>query len=244
MLIPARSGSMGLRHKNVRKLHGKPLLAYAIETARAAQSSKDWRVIVSTDSAHYARIARHYGAETPFMRPQTLATSTTRLIDVLKHAMRECAIEAQPSTLDRSPQQPCQTAILMLSCSTPLTAASDIKKALRLFWSNSGHRAVISVCRDRLVPSRRVRMDASNTLSFNDDQVHRIGPRQLEDDPWRYYMNGAIFVASPWWLRHHHQFMVTKQTLAVEMPTKRSVDIKDQLDLRWAEFLLDRNNRG
>jgi CMP-N,N'-diacetyllegionaminic acid synthase len=74
-LIGARSGSERVKDKNVRLLAGHPLLAYAIETARRAEVFE--RIVVSTDSEHIARVARWYGAEVPFLRPEEYATSTS-----------------------------------------------------------------------------------------------------------------------------------------------------------------------
>ena len=70
-LIPARSGSKRVPDKNIRPLAGHPLIAYTIAAAMDSGVFSD--VIVSTDSEHYAEIARYYGAEVPFLRPETLA---------------------------------------------------------------------------------------------------------------------------------------------------------------------------
>ena len=70
-LIPARSGSKGLPNKNIMPLNGKPLIAYSIE--HALDTPEINRVIVSTDSKEYAKIARDYGAETPFIRPKNIS---------------------------------------------------------------------------------------------------------------------------------------------------------------------------
>jgi CMP-N,N'-diacetyllegionaminic acid synthase len=70
-LIPARSGSKRVVDKNIRELAGHPMLAYSI--AAALQSGVFKAVIVSTDSERYADIARHYGAEVPFLRPAAIA---------------------------------------------------------------------------------------------------------------------------------------------------------------------------
>jgi CMP-N,N'-diacetyllegionaminic acid synthase len=70
-LIPARSGSKRVPDKNIRLLAGHPLIAYSI--AAALQSNIFKAVVVSTDSGHYADIARHYGATVPFMRPPAIA---------------------------------------------------------------------------------------------------------------------------------------------------------------------------
>jgi N-acylneuraminate cytidylyltransferase len=74
-LIPARSGSKRVPDKNIRPLAGHPLMAYSI--AAAVQSKIFKAVIVSTDSDRYADIARHYGAEIPFLRPAEFAGDTS-----------------------------------------------------------------------------------------------------------------------------------------------------------------------
>jgi N-acylneuraminate cytidylyltransferase len=84
-LIPARAGSQRVVMKNVRRLAGHPLIAYAIATAR--QSGMFQRVLVSTDSEATAAIARHYGAEVPFLRPAEYATSTSPDIEWITHAL-------------------------------------------------------------------------------------------------------------------------------------------------------------
>lgn len=83
-LIPARAGSTRVKGKNVRPLMGHPLLAYSI--AAAQQSGVFDRVVVTTDSEEFAEIARHYGADTPFLRPSELAASTSPDIEWIVHA--------------------------------------------------------------------------------------------------------------------------------------------------------------
>ena len=70
-IIPARGGSKGVPGKNIKALAGKPLIAYAIETARACSLIET--IIVSTDDPAIAAVAREYGAEVPFVRPAELA---------------------------------------------------------------------------------------------------------------------------------------------------------------------------
>ena len=84
-IIPARSGSKSVKHKNIRLMNGKPMIAYSIE--HALQSQYINRIIVSTDSQEYAEIARQFGAETPFIRPEIYATDTALDIDVFRHAL-------------------------------------------------------------------------------------------------------------------------------------------------------------
>ncbi|MGD2188090.1 MAG: acylneuraminate cytidylyltransferase family protein [Desulfobacterales bacterium] len=88
-LIPARSGSKRVPDKNIRPLAGHPVIAYTI--AAALDSGIFSEVIVSTDSAHYAEIARYYGAEVPFMRPPELAGDVSPDIEWLTYTLQKLA---------------------------------------------------------------------------------------------------------------------------------------------------------
>ena len=83
-IIGARSGSRSIPHKNIKPLLGKPLLAWITEAARASKYVT--RLIISTDSKEYAEIAKKYGADAPFLRPQELARDHIPDFDYLYHA--------------------------------------------------------------------------------------------------------------------------------------------------------------
>ena len=85
-LIGARAGSERVKDKNVRRLAGHPLLAYAIETARRAEVFD--RILVSTDSEQIAQVARWYGADVPFLRPVEYASSTSPDIEWIAWTLR------------------------------------------------------------------------------------------------------------------------------------------------------------
>jgi YrbI family 3-deoxy-D-manno-octulosonate 8-phosphate phosphatase len=85
-LIPARGGSKGIPRKNIRLFAGYPLIAWSI--AAAKRSSLVTRVIVSTDDAEIAAVAREWGAETPFLRPDELAQDKTTDLPVFEHALK------------------------------------------------------------------------------------------------------------------------------------------------------------
>ncbi len=84
-IVPARSGSKGVKNKNIRCLQGYPMIAYSI--AAALMSETIDRVVVSTDSEEYARIAAYYGAEVPFIRPSELASDKSTDIEFMEHAI-------------------------------------------------------------------------------------------------------------------------------------------------------------
>ena len=85
-IIPARSGSKSLSDKNIKELSGHPLIAYSIAVAKL--SKKIEKVIVSTNSQEYAKIAKQYGAEVPFMRPDKFSMDTSTDKGFLLHAMK------------------------------------------------------------------------------------------------------------------------------------------------------------
>lgn len=85
-IIPARSGSKGVKNKNIRCLEGYPMIAYSIVACKLCKGID--RIIVSTDSEEYAKIARYYGAETPFLRPAELAGDTSTDIEFMEHAIK------------------------------------------------------------------------------------------------------------------------------------------------------------
>jgi len=80
-IIPARSGSRGVSNKNIRKVMGKELFGYSIEFAKKLDVT---RIICSTDSSDYAKIARRYGAEVPFLRSGYASSDTAMEEDILK----------------------------------------------------------------------------------------------------------------------------------------------------------------
>ena len=116
-IIPARGGSKGVPKKNIRKIAGKPLIAYTIE--QALKSKIFSHVIVSTEDKEIARIAKKYGAEVPFMRPKSLATDTIRIDEVLLHAINE--LFKQKYTFD---------IMIWRDCTVPFIRNKDIKKSI------------------------------------------------------------------------------------------------------------------
>jgi len=124
-LIPARQGSKRVPGKNVRVLCGHPTLAYTI--APAIESGVFDAVIVSTDSEETAAIARHYGAEVPFLRPAAFATDTSPDIEWVEYTLRELA------TRGRS-----WDAFSLLRPTSPFRTPDTIRRAWRQFKSEAG----------------------------------------------------------------------------------------------------------
>jgi pseudaminic acid cytidylyltransferase len=87
-VIPARGGSQRILGKNIKHFGGKPIIAWSIEVAIASELFD--HIIVSTDDEEIAEIARFWGVETPFKRPDSLADEFTPIVPVIAHAIRAC----------------------------------------------------------------------------------------------------------------------------------------------------------
>ena len=124
-LIPARQGSKRVPGKNVRLLQGHPTLAYTIRPA--IESGVFESVIVSTDSEEIADVARHYGAEVPFLRPAAFATDTSPDIEWLEYTLKE---------LGRRGRR--WDAFSLLRPTSPFRTAETIRRAWALFGRQQG----------------------------------------------------------------------------------------------------------
>lgn len=85
-VIPARGGSKRIPRKNIKPFHGKPLIAYSIQTAIASNLFD--KIIVTTDDEEIAEVAKAYGAEVPFIRPREFSDDFTGTADVVTHALQ------------------------------------------------------------------------------------------------------------------------------------------------------------
>lgn len=122
-LIPARSGSKRVADKNIRPLGGHPMIAYSIAAAKA--SGVFDAVVVSTDSEHYAQIARHYGAEVPFMRPAEYAGAQSPDIEWVEFTLGELA--KQGRVFD---------CFSILRPTSPFRSANTIRRAFAAFQAD------------------------------------------------------------------------------------------------------------
>jgi CMP-N,N'-diacetyllegionaminic acid synthase len=124
-LIPARQSSKRVPGKNVRVLRGHPMLAYTI--APAIESGVFDAVIVSTDSEETAAVARHYGAEVPFLRPAAFATDTSPDIEWVEYTLRELGKRGRS-----------WDAFSLLRPTSPFRSPDTIRRAWRQFTSEQG----------------------------------------------------------------------------------------------------------
>jgi len=147
-IIPARSGSKGIKNKNIRLFNNLPLIAHTILCTK--KSKNITRIIVSTDSNDIADISCKYGAEVPFLRPKKLSQDSSSIIGVVEHVLREL----------RDTEGYVPDNIMLLQPTSPLRNTNDINKSILLFKQKKAD-AVVSIC-------------GTENLLFNKDKKNQI----------------------------------------------------------------------
>ncbi len=132
-VIPARSGSKGIKGKNIRLFGGKSLIAHAIGCAKKSKYIN--RLIVSTDSNEIAVVSKKYGAEVPFLRPAKLAKDDSPVVESVLHLL---------SFLGKK-ENYFPDFLILLQTTSPLRMPEDIDGAIELLL-NGGCNAVVTVC--------------------------------------------------------------------------------------------------
>ena len=119
-LIPARGGSKGIPHKNIKELNGKPLIHYSIDIARAVAADED--ICVSTDDEEIIKCVEQTGLKVPFVRPAELASDTATTNDVIIHAINYY------KSLGREYDN-----VVLLQPTSPLRKAYQVREAMELY---------------------------------------------------------------------------------------------------------------
>ena len=219
-IIPARSGSKGLKDKNIKLLNGKPLIAYTIEAAKKSHIYS--HIIVSTDSEKYGMIAQKYGAEVPFYRSAENASDTASSWDVVKEILekyKEMNLNFDMFTL--------------LQPTSPLRDYSEIQKAYD-FFTQKRARSVVSVCKAEHSPLWSNVLPEDNSL---DGFLTAESNQQRQKLRQFYRINGAIYMANVN-LFLKDQNLYQSGGYAYIMPNDKSIDIDTELDFKIAEAIL------
>ena len=183
-LIPARSGSKSVPRKNIRKLCGKPLLSYAIQTA--LESVLIDRVIVTTDNKEIADIAKKYGAEVPFLRPKEISGDYALDIEFHQHAI-DWLQENENYTPDL---------IVNLRPTNPIRSPITVDKAIQTLIDNPDMDSLRSVRISEFSPFKMWTIPRSGVLEpiASEVEFHEPYnmPRQLL--PVCYWQDGYVDV--------------------------------------------------
>ena len=216
-LITARSGSKGIKDKNIRLINGKPMLAYSVE--HAIKSEYINRIILSTDSEKYAAIGKEYGAEIPFIRPYEYATDTALDIDVFKHALNWLK--------DNEGYIP--DVVVHLRPTYPYRDPADIDKMIEMILNDPSADSVRSIMKNTVIPHKMWYLSDDGTIDpiLKDiPEAYNMPRQQL---PATYWHNGCIDVLRPRCV-FDYDSMTGKRILGYEMKDMYDVDTEEEFD--------------
>lgn len=223
VIIPARGGSKGIPHKNIKLLGGKPLICRAIGNARSVAPDSD--ICVSTDDSEIIQVVEDYGLKVPFIRPAELAADNSGTYEVLLHALS--FYEQQGRTYDT---------IILLQPTSPFRRDEDISEALKLYSPDID--MVVSVTEARANPYYNCfETDSDGFLHVSKGDGKYIR-RQDAPKAWEY--NGAIYIINPQSLKRK-SLGEFKRRRMYEMDELHSLDLDTPLDWRIAELLIAEN---
>lgn len=228
-IIPARGGSKRIPRKNIKEFCGKPIIAWSIEAA--LKSGCFDRIIVSTEDQEIAAIAKHYGAEIPFIRPTSLADDYTGTIDVIAHSIE--MLSEQSASIN---------CVCCLYPTAALIEAEDLAKSLDLFH-DSDVDYLLPVVSFPYPIQRAVYLNNKGLAHMFDENQFNVRSQDLQEawhDAGKYYWGKTSA-----WL-NHKAFYKLGNTKAFPIARYKAQDIDTLEDWQHAElmFAIQNNKKG
>ena len=225
-LVPARSGSKSVPGKNVRKLGGKPLLAYAIQTA--LDSDLIDRVIVSTDDKEIADISKQYGAEVPFLRPSEISGDYALDIEFHQHA-----VEWLQENENYIPEL-----IVNLRPTNPIRNPMTVDKAIQTLIDNPDMNSLRSVRISEFSPFKMWTSNPSGKLEAIASELEIPEPYNMPRQllPICYWQDGYVDVAR--YTTIVEQTSTTGRNIMPFLIEEDSIDIDYEESIQQVENIL------
>jgi CMP-N-acetylneuraminic acid synthetase len=229
-IVPARSGSKGIPHKNMRTLGGRTLIARAAQVLSDPACAWIDRKLLSTDSERYAQEGREHGLECPFLRPEALSRDDSGAIESLQQAWRR-AEEHYAERYD---------VLLIVEPTCPLRRAEDVVGTAEALLKADAQSAVaVSLLDTKHHPDKLLRLEGGRIRHYAPAGA-AVKTRQSLSD--LYYRNGACYAVTRECLLDKNEIFC-EDTLAfvIDRPL---ANIDEPLDLAFAEFLESRESGG
>lgn len=219
-IIPARSGSKGIKDKNIKNINDKPLIAYTIEAALKSKCFED--VIVSTDCEKYKIISEQYGAWVPFLRSKELAQDESTTNDVVEDVLLRLKKNGKKYNY-----------IMILQPTSPLRDYEDIRNSIKEFKEKKAN-SLVSMCECEHSPLLSKLLGKEMRLDGFLSNFNRIRRQDLKKF---YRLNGAIYLIRVDYFLKYKNFY-RENSYAFIMDKTKSIDIDDMNDFEYAEYLI------
>lgn len=222
-LIPARGGSKGIPHKNIKLLNGKPLIQYSIEVARELTDDAD--ICLSTDDPQIKAVAEGLGLRVPFLRPDYLASDTAGTSDVIVHALNFYANQGKIYDV-----------VVLLQPTSPLRTVQNVKDCLEFYTPEYD---MVTTVKESSVSAVLCRENADGYL----EQLIGGSNIRRQDAERLYEYNGAVYVINAKSVKEKGLGGFKKIKKCV-MSEENSIDIDTMLDWKLVEYLLNSDNNN
>jgi N-acylneuraminate cytidylyltransferase len=215
-IIPARGGSKRIPRKNLLPFDGVPMIVRSIRTA--LESGLFDQVVVSTDDAEIADVARAHGVQVPFLRPADLADDFTGTAAVIMHALQ---------------QLPAFDYACCVYATAPLLQARYLQQGLELLEQHPDRSFAFSVCSFGFPVQRALTLDEQGALTALYPEFRHTRSQDLPEafqDAGQFYWG-----RSEAWLRG--EVVYSPASLPVILPRHLVQDIDTPEDWKRAEYL-------
>lgn len=223
--ICARGGSKGIKNKNIRLINGKPLIAYTIEQAIACSLFE--HIVISTDSDEIAKISQAYGGEVFFKRNAEMASDTAGKLDVIRDSLKRSEKHFSEK----------YDYLIDLDATSPLRQIEDITRSFQQFLENNNDNLITAMPSRRSPYFNMVEVDANNRVYLSKMLDNKIVRRQ--DAPKSYDMNASIYIWKRDVILNENSLFLDKTGLYL-MPEERSIDLDNELDLKFIQFIMSK----
>jgi pseudaminic acid cytidylyltransferase len=215
-IIPARSGSKRLKNKNIKKFNGKPIISYAIKTARSSRLFS--RIIVSTDSKQISNIAKRYGAEVPFLRTKKLSNDFATTAEVLLDCVKRIFSKKTEFHFCLYP-------------TTTLISKEDLISAYKKIKKEKAN-LLMAITDYETSPYRAIKL-SNNRINFN---FKKYAKYRTQDIPKLYRDSGSFYIFKTTSLLKDKGKLDNKSTY-YHLDRNKAVDIDNIKDFKLAELL-------
>lgn len=223
-LIGLRSGSKGLKNKNIKILGSKHLCGWIITSAKKSKYIN--RVIVSTDSAKYSKIAISYGAEVPFLRPKEISKDRSNEIEFINHAISYLK-KKENYTPD---------IIVRLLATSPFQKYKDIDLGIKKIIQNK-HNSVAIISSAKQHPMKALKIKNNKLVNYFTNKGTSVGSKNNRQEYEKAYFRSNVLICKTKILKKYKS-LTDNNVGYILIDNSKHIDIDNKFDFKFAEFLL------
>lgn len=230
-ILGIRSGSKGLKHKNIKILNKLPLFAHIV--LKAKKSKFISRLIVSTDSKRYGNLAKNYGAEVPFLRPKRLANDKSDELDFIKNLLKYL----------NNVENYYPDIIVRLLATTPFQTTKDIDNSILSLIKNSKIDSCTVISEAKQHPEKALKIKKGNLVGYNSNSSIDIGKKQTRQKFQKAFFRANI-ISTRFKTIKKYNSLTGKKNAYVIIPQFRSIDIDSKFDFDLAKMIMEKNEKN